>query len=320
VKLDDRLRQADERLVPRLAAGLRRFVDTSAARRERWGSSVRRTTERVVAPSDDSVFRRLDDRFAARGPLALLRDIPQLGLLLVAAVFFTASGIALERSGNAQHSVDARAQVDATIPTTLGPPPGTKVAAYLAATRKRAVVVSSVGPDDPYVALVSFSSYLTADQAAVLLGRLEVSKVLAHVQLANAEVLTVPVTTTLVQDVGVTFRAIAQRKVKDREEFLKLATSITGTSKDETQFKAFYTEAARTAGKEAAAYRQTCSCLFAALVHGRARDLAALPSIPGVRAVDIGGHSDDTVQLQPLLPEQKVTVTRPVTPVQGNGA
>ena len=72
--------------------------------------------------------------------------------------------------------------------------------------------------------------------------------------------------------------------------------------------------------KEARAYGQDCACLFGALVRGQARDLAALPALHGVRAVDIGGGDLDTLQLQPLLPEQKVTVTRPLTPATGNGA
>ncbi|MDQ6650205.1 MAG: hypothetical protein M3Z02_08830, partial [Actinomycetota bacterium] len=42
-------------------------------------------------------LRRLDDRFAARGPLALLRDVPQLGLLVIAAIFLAASALAFSR-------------------------------------------------------------------------------------------------------------------------------------------------------------------------------------------------------------------------------
>ena len=72
--------------------------------------------------------------------------------------------------------------------------------------------------------------------------------------------------------------------------------------------------------KEARLYGRNCACVFGALVRGKARDLAALPALPGIRAVDIGGGDVDTLQIQPLLPEQKVTVTRPVTQATGNGA
>jgi hypothetical protein len=315
-----RLDELDERFVPRMAERLRRFVDTAAERRARAGQAVRRTAAAVATPAAAGRLVRLDERYASHGPLALLRDVPQLGLLLVAAVFLTGSGVALERSGSQNRAETARQQADAAIPTTLGPAPGTNVAAYLAATRKRAVVVSSVAPDDTYTALVSFSSYLTPQQTRLLLGELEVRKVLAHVKLPNAEVLPIPISSDLVPDVTVTFAAVAKRKVRDRKEFLSLAGSITGDTKEDRAFRTFYTESAKTAGLEAAAYGKTCACLFAALVRGKARDLAALPALSGIRAVDIGGGDDDTLRLQPLLPEQTTTVTRPLSPAGGNGA
>jgi hypothetical protein len=316
VKLDD----LDDRFVPRLAVRLRSFVDAAGVRRQRLAVRVRAAAAAVIDPSPGSPLRALDDRYATRGPLALLRDVPQLGLLLVAAVFLTGSGIALERAGNRQRPAASQASDVPEIPTALGPAPGTKVTTYIAATRKRARIVSATSPDHTYTALVSFTTYLTAQQAETLLGDLQVKKVLAHVQLPTAEVLPIPILSTVVEDVGITFSAVSKRKVRDRKEFVNLAASITGQTKEEQQFKAFYLDAAATALKESSAYGKKCACLFAALVRGKARDLAAMPAIPGVRAVDIGGGDDDTLRLQPLLPEQKVTVTRPVTPATGNGA
>lgn len=43
-------------------------------------------------------------------------------------------------------------------------------------------------------------------------------------------------------------------------------------------------------------------------------------ALAGVRAVDIGPRGAPGVQVQPLLPEQKVLVTRPLSPASGNGA
>ncbi|MDT7570866.1 MAG: hypothetical protein QOE05_1040 [Actinomycetota bacterium] len=316
MKLDD----LDERWVPRLAVRLRAFVDSMGLRRERLVARMHDATTAVLEPSAQSPLRALDDRFASHGPLALLRDVPQLGLLLVAAVFLTGSGVALERAGDRTRAGADRASDDPEIPTTLGPAPGTNVKSYIAATRKRALIVSTTSPDHTYTALVSFTKYLTAAQAQALLGDLPVQKVLAHVQLPNAEVLPIPVTSTVVEDVGIAFSGVSKRKVRDRKEFINLAASITGQSKEEQQFKAFYLDAAATALKEARAYGKDCACVFAALVRGKARDLAALPALPDIRAVDIGGGDVDTLQLQPLLPEQKVTVTRPLTPATGNGA
>lgn len=313
-----RLDELDERLVPRLATRLRAALDAAADRRARIREGLVGRGARLRA-SRSSALRRLDDRYAAHGPLALLRDVPQLGLLLVAAVFLAGSGLALERSSTQRNAANNPTGPAASLPTTLGPEPGTLVAAYVAETRKRAMLLSQATPDAEYTALVSFSRYQTPQQARLLLGDLRVTRVLAHVQLPAAEVLPIPVTGTLVADIRTTFAAVAKRKLRDRQEFVNLATSITGSSKEELQFKAFYGESAQTAAKEAAAYAKGCACLFAAVVRGKARDLAALPALPAVRAVDIGAGEPDTLQIRPLLPEQKVRVTKPVLPGAGNG-
>jgi len=308
VRLDD--------VEARLAARLRAFLDGATERRR----ALRATATAALEPRPDSALRRLDARYAGSGPLALLRDVPQLGLLLIAAVFVAGAGVALDRSGGPRRTTQTPEQIAAVTPTVLGPAPGTKVATYLAAVQKRAAAVSQAAPDGMYTALVSFDSYLTPIEARALLGDLQVKRVLAHVQAVNAEVLPIPVTSTLVADVDPALTAIGQRKVRDQKEFAALAATIAGTTREEKQFKAFYVQAAATAGKEAKIYKAGCRCLFAALVRGKARDLASLPALDRVRAVDIGGGSDDTLQVQPLLPEQTVTVTRPITPPSGNGA
>lgn len=310
----------DRQWVPRLAVRLRALVDAAGARRAAARTATRSAADALLHPGPDSALRRLDSRFAGRGPLALLRDLPQLGLLLAGAVFVAGAGVALARSGGPHDGKPTPAQLAAVTPTVLGPAPGTRVSTYLDAVRKRAVAVSQAAPDGTYTALVSFDRYLTPAQARALLGDLTVTRVLAHVPVPNAEVLPIPVTSSLVADVDPALAALAQRKVRDRKEFATLAASIKGQSREEKQFKVFYAAAAVTAGREAKVYRAGCACLFAALVRGKARDLASLPALSGVRAVDIGGGSDDTLQVQPLLPEQTVTVTRPVTPPSGNGA
>ena len=73
-----RLRELDAELVPRLAATLRSLLD----RGRRWGDAARA----VAWPSGGRGLRRLDDRCAGTGPLALLRDVPQRGLRQVDAL------------------------------------------------------------------------------------------------------------------------------------------------------------------------------------------------------------------------------------------
>lgn len=309
MKLDD----LDSKLVPKAAEKLRDLLD-------RTGEGRSKVTGALLEPSPRSPLRRLDDRYASSGPLALLRDVPQLGLLLVAAVFLAGAGVALARSGGAQRQATAQQQIDATAPSALGPEIGQSIDTYVDTARKRAVLVSQTSPGTTYTAFVSFSRYLTAEQARAALGELQVTKVLVHPQLPVADLLPVTVT-DLVPDLTKLYADLAKKKAEEAKEFTTLSASITGQSKDELQFKAFYTSAAQQATREAKAYRASCPCLIGALVRGTAAELAALPAVSGIRAVELGGReSDDSLLVRPLAPEQTGTVRKIATPTGGNGA
>ena len=318
MKAPDRLREVDDRLVPRVAAKLGTGVDAAGERRRRARARVRSAGGALF--EDRGPLRRLDDRYASSGPLALLRDVPQLGLLLVAAVFVTGAGVALARSGGEQRTVSTQRQIDASAPAALGPDVGTSVDAYVAQARKRAAVVSQGSPDGVYTAFVSFSTYLTPTRARLALGELQVDKVILHAHLPTADVLPVSVT-QMVPDIRKISEDVVRRKTQDATEFEKLARSITPKSKEEKQFQTFYLEAARQARQEAAAYKGDCTCVIGALVRGQARELAALPAISGIRVVELGGRKDDdALLLRPLAPEQTGIVKKIATPTGGNGA
>ncbi|MCU1672218.1 MAG: hypothetical protein JWN77_331 [Frankiales bacterium] len=309
MKLDD----LDDRVVPRAAEKLRDLLD-------RTGDGRSKVSGALLEPSPRSPLRRLDDRYASSGPLALLRDVPQLGLLLVAAVFLAGAGVALARSGGEQRQATAQQQIDATAPTALGPEIGASIDAYVADARQRAVLVSQTSPGTTYSALVSFSTYLTPEQARLALGELQVSKVIVHAKLPTSDLVPAAVT-NLVPDVKKLYADLAKRKRTEAKEFSTLSASITGQSKDELQFKAFYTTAAQQAAREAKAYSGVCPCLIGALVRGTAGELAALPAVSGIRAVELGGReADDSVVIRPLAPEQTGTVKKISTPTGGNGA
>jgi len=302
-----KLNDLDDRLVPRIAARLRGLLDGTSERRRTAGDAL----SNVGASGP---LRRLDERFASSGPLALLRDVPQIGLLLIAAIFLSGASFVLVQSGGEQRTEQVRQRLDSVNPTSLGPPVGTKIDAYLAATRKRAMLVSQAAPDAEYVALVSFRAYLTPEQARLTLGDLDVDKVVLHAKLPASEVLPVAVQ-NLVPEVRAFYRELSRRKTAEANEFANLAASITGQSKEEQQFKVFYVAAAKAARQEAKAYGVSCPCVIGALVRGTARDLAALPAVKNVRAVEVGGRTaDDGLQIEALLPEQKGVVTKLVMP------
>jgi hypothetical protein len=318
VKLPDRLRETDDRLLPRAAVTLQTTVDAAGERRRRARARVRHAGTALF--DENGPLRRLDDRYARTGLLALLRDVPQLGLLLVAAVFVIGAGVALARSGDDQRAISAQQQIDASTPTALGPDVGTSIDAYIDEARKRAAVVSQGSPDGVYTAFVSFSQYLTPTRAQLALGELQVTKVVLHAHLPTADVLPVSVK-QMVPDVKKVSEDVVRRKLQDAAEFQKLAQSITPKSKEEKQFQSFYLAAAKQARQEAAAYKGDCACVIGVLVRGQARELAALPAIAGIRVVEFGGRQEDeALLLRPLDPDQTGIVRKIVTPTGGNGA
>src|SRR3954465_12699307 len=153
MKLPDRLRETDDRLLPRAAVTLRTTVDAADARRRQARQRARAAGTALL--DRRGPLRRLDDRYASSGPLALLREVPQLGLLLVAAIFVTGAGVALARSGGEQRAATQQQQIDAATPTALGPDVGTSIDAYIAQAKKRAAIVSQASPDAVYTAYVS---------------------------------------------------------------------------------------------------------------------------------------------------------------------
>jgi hypothetical protein len=307
-----KLGDLDSKLVPRAAARLRDLLDRTGGRRSKL-------TGALLEPGPSSPLRQLDDRYAARGPLALLRDVPQLGLLLIAAVFLAGAGVVLARSGGDQRGADARQQIEDSTPTMLGPEVGASIDAYVAAARQRAVLVSQTSPGTTYTAYVSFARYLTPQQAKDVLGAVQVDKVLVHAKLPSADLLPTQVD-DLVPDMKRLYRDLVKRKTQEAREFAKLAASITGNTTDEQQFKAFYVAAAKQATREAKLYRTDCACLIGALVRATAGELAALPASSAVRAVELAGRgADPSIVIRPLAPEQTGTVKKIVTPAGSGG-
>lgn len=290
------LRDLDERLVPRLAGWLRGALD--AVRSPHAAGSLQ------------DALRRLDERYARRGPLAVVRDVPQIGLAVAAAVFLAGAGVALVRGYD-----DRGAQTVQAVPA-LGPEVGTAVPDYVERVRERAVALSARAPDDVHVALVSLTRYLQPEEVGSLLEGLEVRRAYLKVQSSDpSEVLSADVQ-DLVADLRGLYATTAQRRAEDREEFITLSRSMSPTTPEETAVRDLYELSARMAGREAQAYRTGCSCVFAAVVEAPASVLAALPALDGVRAVELApaGTQLADLRVRPLPPEQTTTVTADPVP------
>ena len=311
------LKDLDAKVVPRLATWLRSTLDRAADRLARARGVVAAGGQRLVDPSHPGALQRLDDRYASSGPLSLLRDVPQLGLLLVASVFLAAAGFALARSG--PESVRERQQLEQeeALPLTLGAPVGADVDDHLAAARARAVELAEETPDTRYLSLVSVRDELTVEQLSSLTveSELVVKKVYVRAPVAGQpEPFEVDPGEDAARTLSALFAETARREAEEQRELLSLAKSLEGaTSEDEKAAKALNEADARTAGEEAAAYRTSCACVLAVVVEGPASQLAELLSLPLVRGVEVAPRDAvlTALTVTPLPPDVTGTVPEP---------
>ena len=314
----EQLERLDDRVVPVVAAALRRFLD----RPRPVGPSLLRQLllrqlllrQRHAAPQPASAAPQ-DPAGPpvpaaapqGRGFLALLRSVPQLGLLLAGLVFVVGVLVALDhRTPQPVRPADAGAlPVGAAALTGIGPTVGQLAETYLSDTRRKTQRATAQAPDSVQVGLVALTGYLTPQQVVTLVGALPVERVLLQPQVSvgTAAVVDSPVT-RVVPDLTALFGRIAARKQGDARDLKATGDSITATTQEETDFKAFYRTALATAEQEIVLYQQGCPCVFMLLLRGRASDLQALEASPQVRAVEFAPVGLTTGQLvvTPLLP------------------
>lgn len=289
-----RLRGLDERVVPAGARLLRRFGTAS------------------VRVSGLPALRRLDRRFASSGPLGLVREVPQVGFLVVAALFVAAS---LSAASLYTPRTTARPATD-TGPLVLGAAPGQDVGATLAAARSRLVAAAAARPTARYFALVTLSSYRPVNDAeAVAAGLVLERGYLRAPGVDGAQVLEVPVTPQTGPAVlAGACSATAKARTADATDLRNLAATVDPAVPALKQQKDDLIRQAEREEAEAAAYRPPCGTLYALLVEGEAGRLRALLDAPGVRGVEIARAGARLAQLrvQPVLPDVSGIVPSPV--------
>jgi hypothetical protein len=297
----DPLRQLDERIVPALAA----FFD--------------RVIPRPPEPAGPLPFilrlRRVDDRWTQRGPLALVREVPQLGALVIAALVL-ASGVAVanRRQPGAANGDRRRAEQgpgeDGETRGQLGPTIGESVPAYLDSTRQRLLNGGIGQPDGAVLAVVSFAQYRTAKQIQDILGPASVARMFYRVPVA-------PLPEPMPGEIGVV------DFVKDaKKEFLRLAIEheqeaknlqgVIETNEFDPAQKAEDEKQRDLHLKQARMLRGDCACIYGVIVQTKLRVLIGVVDKPGVRAVDasaLNARIGDYDTYSALLPEEKVTVT-----------
>lgn len=164
-------------------------------------------------------------------------------------------------------------------------------------------------PASPEVyALVSFVAYLAPERLKSALKPalwpVSISSVFARVPLPGVQTELVRLGAYQVpEDVIAAMDSTAARKDDEAANYRKLLEKSTDKPDDVRQV---YASGAEVASAEATAYRQHCSCVYAAVVHASPAALRALAERPEVRVVDPAAEVrrlDRTVFLPPL-PEQ----------------
>ena len=301
MRLLDQLRATDERLVPRLAAGLRAGLDRLSGARSAGTTVPPRGGAR--RPAVPGALRRLDDRLASRGPLAAVRAAPQLGALVIGAVLLLGAVVALTRQDAGQEGSGAPADADSS---AVGLPEQD----YRAEARTRLDALVAQAPGGPVPALLSLSSRATPQQAVALAGGLrprrvylapEAPPVPQEVAVLDVRDLRPELEAAFdAEAAGTQRRVAALRAVADRIESSRTA------ERDQAE------QAVSLAEQQAAGWRARCACVVALVVAGLPEALRDLQADQAVRAVDPQVEEGAPATVRLLLPGEPVAARVPV--------
>jgi hypothetical protein len=302
-----RLRDLDDRYLADVAAWFDRLV--------------RRFTDRMPKPPPATGplpvilrLRALDDRWAGSGPLAVLREVPQVGAVLIAALVLGNAATVRARAPHhpppvATESPGTSSELpDPALDDHLGPRLGEDVKAYIAAAKRHLDREGAGQPDASVVAVVQLTEYRTPVQVRELLGRIPVTRVLfrAPLRLPLGEAHESEVK-DLVPDTRKAMARFAARREAEAHELLKVAATI----ENDPEQKADQEKDARLYQREAAVLKGPCACVFAVVVRAPYRLLFDLAANPNVRVVDAGspGVDESGYDYSGLLPEETRVVT-----------
>jgi hypothetical protein len=246
----------------------------------------------------------------ARG-FAQWRGRGRLRLRLLRAFGVTATVATLVTVALATHGREpGRGSVQAGPTLHVGVGQDQSIPGYVSSSNRELAQLVEQGPAEVY-ALVSLRAYLAPDRLTPVLGGVAVAEVYARVPLHQAQTQIVRIPAYRIPDDVVTgMRQVAARKEADADEFLRLAAKLSEVNVAEDKLRTSYLDGATLASAEATAYRDGCTCVYAAVVRASAVALEQIAARPEVRAVDPAPEVlrlDQAVFLAPL-PEQADTV------------
>jgi hypothetical protein len=195
---------------------------------------------------------------------------------------------------------------------------GQSVPGYLGTSRGElgALLHAPARPGDTW-ALVSLTAYFALAVLPGVLGGAAVAQVYARAPAGTAQTQVVRIPAHLLPgDVVAGMAVAAAVRERERADYAKLSRELTGGDPNDMRLRRAYADAAGAAGAEAVAYRQICSCVFAAVVRAAPAVLQRIAARAQVRVVDPAPEvrSLQQAEFRPPLPEESTTVpveTRP---------
>ncbi|WBB94963.1 MULTISPECIES: hypothetical protein [unclassified Solwaraspora] len=239
----------------------------------RAGDLLRRIDRRLLPVLADAAVR-LAQRPVRPQLLAGVAGV-SISAVLVAAVW------AVDHDDGAVRAVDDVVQV--------GVAEGESIPDYLRAVRGELATLpegpAPAGSTGDNYALATFNGYLAPDRLAAVLSGVSAVEVYTRVPLGRekTQVIRMPAF-QLPEDVLTGMEQVAERKSRQATDYRRRVAEL-GRAADLDQWLA-YDKGARVATAEAAAYRDHCACVFAAVVQGVPVDLRRLARLAEIRVVD----------------------------------
>lgn len=193
----------------------------------------------------------------------------------------------------------------------VGVTDGESIPKYVQSSRSE---LASLAADQETYALVTLSAYLAPDRLKPILGGIAVSEVYGRVPLPETQTQIVKIPALRIpDDVTAGMTIVADRKDAEAAEYRDLSRQLIGDSARERELRQVYDSGAAVAVAEAEAYRDGCSCVYAAVVRATPSALDRVFERPEVRAVDAAPEVRrlDRAVFLPPLPEQRDVVRPP---------
>lgn len=314
------LRWLDAALLPRLAGTLRRSVDAVGY--------VPRGAGRAAG--------RLDQRFARRGILGFVREVPPVGFVLVGALLVagTLGAVRVDADtspGSSSGPLPARATAitgcasgtaDPTGGAYVGPAGTAVIPAYIQRQDQLLTSCAAAAPDQQALALVSLPQPATPSNAAGALRGVTVTT--AYVVIEGHETSPYQLdltgagdgTVAVAASISAAYAGTQAQFEQDRMLEQAQADSVQVTNPTEAAGKQTFVAQADADELAAGKLRSQCACVYGAVVSGPIRALAALRT-SSVRVVALApaGAVAAKITVRPLLPSETTALSDAAAPV-----